>query len=165
MKIAKRVENLGSVLLYCHHAVIIMLGVFGIIGDPSPTVEIVVGGDVATTIWSIMFIVFGLLALGCRIANHRKWLDTTRSEAVAIIFIGAAMAMFGIFIAMSTAITHSSGVWQTALALLAASLFLPGVAAYSLAQTRRERLASSHLEEHTKGTVLRTIVEDMKNTG
>lgn len=148
---ANALEAVGSGLVYAHHTVIAAVGVFGFVEAPSPTVVLVIGGEVAASLWSGMFVIFGLLALGCRFANRigfwpwappgdRRRLDTTRSEAICIVLIGVAMFLFGGIIAWSTAVTHTPGSWQTALVLLAGAVFLPGVAALSLAMTRRARI-------------------------
>lgn len=153
MRVANRIEHLGSALIYAHHSIIVAVGAFGMLEAPSPGVAAVIGGTAAAYVWSTMFLVFGLLALGCRIANRQglRWhgrhyrLDTTRSEAMCIVFIGLGLLMFSGLIAWSTIISpppepRPPGSIQTALALLSSSVFLPGVAALSLAMTRRERL-------------------------
>lgn len=153
MRTADRIEKLGSGLIYGHHVIVVAVGAFGMIETPSPAVASVIGGSAAAYIWSTMFLVFGLLALCCRIANRQglKWkghlyrLDTTRSEALCIVFIGVALLMFSGLITWATILAppldgRAPGSLQTALALLSSSVFLPGVAALSLAMTRRERL-------------------------
>lgn len=162
MRVASRLDRAGSVLVYCHHAIVVAVGAFGIIESPSPAVASIVGGFVASYLWSGMFLVFGLLALGCRIAQRhgirwkgKRWkLDTTRSEALCIALIGAGMFLFSVIITGAAlfgpaqpppplpddGLPGQPGAIQTALAILSSSVFLPGVAAISLAQTRLERL-------------------------
>lgn len=156
MRTADRVERLGSGLIYSHHIIVVAVGAFGMVETPSPAVSSVIGGQAAAYIWSTMFLTFGLLALGCRIANRHgmRWrgriyrLDTTRSEAMCIALIGLGLFMFSGLIVWSTILDpppgpRPPGSIQTALALLSSSVFLPGVAALSLAMTRRERLRGS----------------------
>lgn len=150
MRRAKHLDRAGSRLIYAHHATVFTLGMFGMIEGPSPAVASIIGGAAASTVWSLMFAVFGMLALVCRVGNRVgvKWegrrhrLDTTRSEALCIALIGVGFAMFGGLVAWAAFVSdpRSPGAIQTALALLASSAFLPGVAAISLAKERRERL-------------------------
>lgn len=178
MKTADRIDRLGSALIYGHHGIVVAVGAFGIIEAPSPAVASVIGGQAAAYIWSSMFMVFGLLALGCRFANRQglKWhgrsyrLDTTRSEALCIVFIGLAMLMFSGLITLAvldpTPVPGSQppGTMQTALAMLSSSVFLPGVAALSLAITRRERLrGGAHTQQvlhHVAREVRRSTLEE-----
>lgn len=161
MRVASRLDRAGSVLVYCHHVIVVLVGAFGLIETPSPSVTAIAGGWVAA-LWSAMFLVFGLLALGCRIAQRhgirwkgKRWkLDTTRSEALCIALIGAGMFLFSAMITGAALfgpaqppppgpddnIPGQPGSIQTALAILSSSVFLPGVAAISLAQTRLERI-------------------------
>ena len=170
VRVANRIERLGSVLIYAHHSLIVAVGAFGMIETPSPAVSSVIGGAAAAWVWSTMFLVFGLLALGCRFTNrhgirwkgHEYRLDTTRSEALCIVCIGVALFLFSGLIAWSTIINpppgpRPPGSIQTALALLSSSVFLPGVAALSLAMTRRERLRRTETAQHIMHQVAREV--------
>lgn len=181
-QIATRLDRFGSGLIYAHHGIVVAVGAFGIVESPSPAVASIVGGLFAAYVWSAMFLVFGLLALGCRLANRHglKWhgklykLDTTRSEALCIALIGVAMFLFAGLITGATLfgpqqqvlpaeddrIPGQPGSIQTALALLSSSVFLPGVAAISMAQTRLERIRGGTLQHH----VLHELAQEARRT-
>lgn len=174
-------DRFGSGLIYAHHGIVVAVGAFGIVEAPSPAVTAMVGGLFAAYVWSAMFVVFGMLALGCRIANRHgiRWagklykLDTTRSEALCIALIGLAMFLFAGLITAATLfgpelvpppanddIPGQPGSIQTALALLSSSVFLPGVAAISMAQTRLERIRGGTLQHH----VLTELAQEARRT-
>jgi hypothetical protein len=182
--IANGLDRFGSGLIYAHHSIVVAVGAFGIIEAPSPAVASIVGGLFAAYVWSAMFVVFGVLALGCRVANRHgiRWagklyrLDTTRSEALCIALIGVAMFLFAGLITGATLfgdqleqlppspnddrIPGEPGSIQTALALLSSSVFLPGVAAISMAQTRLERIRGGTLQHH----VLTELAQEARRT-
>lgn len=181
-QLARGLDRFGSGLIYCHHGLVVAVGAFGIIESPSPAVASIVGGLFASYVWSSMFLTFGLLALGCRIANRHgvRWkgkhyrLDTTRSEALCIALIGVAMFLFAGLITGATLfgpqqselppdddrIPGQPGSIQTALALLSSSVFLPGVAAISMAQTRLERIRGGTLRHG----VLHELAQEARRT-
>lgn len=155
-------EHTGSGLLYLHHATVATLGAWGIIEGPSPSVESVLGGALASGVWSLMFLVFGLSALFCRFASKvgvphltgpphgwRPWrwpwrrhpLDFARTEAFSIVLIGGGYALFSVMVVLSALDPPiETGAIQTALALFASSVFLGGCTAIYLALARRERI-------------------------
>ena len=109
------------IAILCHHVIIIVAGLIGFIGDPSPTVTTVLGGEVASYLWSGTFVLFGSMALIARLFRR------ARAEVVAVLSIaGARMLWAGILIgAMMTGISSRGGL-QIAATLAAGSFFMLG---------------------------------------
>lgn len=173
VRVANGVDRLGSTLIYAHHVTITGMGLWGMVEGPSPTVASIIGGEAAATVWSLLFFLFGLCALLARIANRvgvtwhgkRYRLDTTRSEALCIILIGAGYLLFGGMVVWSALdMDNDSGAVQTGLALLASSAFLPGAAALSMAQGRRERIRHQQQAQAQQTDVLSRVAEEFRRT-
>jgi|ERR1043165_7613546 hypothetical protein len=171
VRVANAADRIGSVLIYAHHVTITSMGLWGMVQGPSPSVASIIGGEAAATVWSLLFFLFGLCALAARVANRvgLKWhgkryrLDTTRSEALCIILIGAGYLLFGGMVVWSALhLASDSGAVQTGLALLASSAFLPGAAALSMAQTRRERILRQRQGQGQHHEVLTRVAEEFR---
>lgn len=159
-------ERAGSGLLYVHHALVTGLGVWGMIAEPSPSVAAIIGGGLASRVWSLMFAAFGASALFCRFSTRvgfrwrgkRRQFDATRSEALCLVLIGLAYGLFSAVLVI-TALEPplDLGVIQTALALLASSVFLGACTAIYLATLRRERLRGHAQMQATLTEVARQV--------
>lgn len=104
-----------------HHTCIIIAGIIGFLGDPSPTVVKVLGGEIASYLWSTTFIIFGLQALLARL--FRK----ARAEVVAVMAIAAARLLWcGILVGAVEVGMADKGTLQVAMALAAGSFFMLG---------------------------------------
>lgn len=119
-KIDKRLAFSWSVFLV-HHLAIIAAGVIGFLGDPSPTVVKVLGGEISSYLWSTTFIIFGLQALVARI--FRK----ARAEVVAVLAIAVARLLWcGILVGAVEVGMADKGTLQVAMAIAAGSFFMLG---------------------------------------
>lgn len=157
-------EHAGSALVYASYTAVVGVGVFGMLEEPAPSVVRVMGEQVGSTIWSALFLLFGVAAIILRLANRVGWrwpqlehatpgrrrrlrwpryrLDTSRSEAVCLIVLGVVMLSYAAVVGWWGVLQGTPGAGQTALALVVLALFLPGVALLSLAIIRRELLAA-----------------------
>jgi hypothetical protein len=111
----------GWAMLLVHHVAIIIAGLIGFFGDPSPTIVTILGGEIASYLWSTTFILFGAQALIARV--FRK----ARAEVVAVLAIAAARLLWcGILIGAVEVGIADQGTLQVALALAAGSFFMLG---------------------------------------
>lgn len=116
-----RAYVLGWLVVVLHHICVIVAGIVGLTGAPSPAVIAVVGGSIATYLWSGVFIAFGTFALLARLTRR------VRAEAVAVLSIAAARLLWsGIIFYTVDNDTSPAGSSQVAWLMVAGALFLVG---------------------------------------
>ena len=140
-RIASSLERTGGALVYTHHTLTIVVGVWGLAYTQSPSVDRFLGGVDGSAIWSVIFVCFGAFALLCRVLH--KWLDTTRPEAWCIFVLGVGRIVWGVLIIAAAAAASDDDNIQVGLALSAGGTFMPAVALLALAVSRRQRLAAA----------------------
>lgn len=167
VRLASALELYGNTMLYLAHGAIVALGAYGLIVDPSPSVASVIGYEIAATLWSVTFVVFGMLALFCRVARDGsrvveslriRGLQTDRAESLCVALIGFALFWFAVFIGVAAS-NETGGAVQTALALFSAACFYPGAAALTIAMLRREALRGVRQTGEILDQVRRTLDE------
>lgn len=110
---------LGWSTVALHHIMVILAGAVGVLIDPSPSVTAIVGGTVATWLWSLAFVLFGTTALLARLFNR------ARAEVVAVVTIAAGRVLWaGILIYSVARGLSDPGSLQVAFMLLAGAIFL-----------------------------------------
>jgi hypothetical protein len=175
---AERMEHAGSALVYASYCAVVGIGTYGMVSEPAPSVAAIlsdlvgshrVGAFLGSTVWSALFVAFGVVAIALRIANRagvpwrgeRVRLDTERAEAVCLMVLGIIMLLYAIIIGVWGVFANTPGAGQTAFALLAFGLFLPGVALISLSITRRELLAAHKQSQR----ILTLVHENLRTNG
>lgn len=116
-----RAYRLAWATVLIHHIIVMLAGCVGFIVAPSPTVAKIVGGEIATYLWSGTFIIFGFFGLVSRLM-HRA-----RAEGVSVASIAAARILWAGILLYSIVINYTDiGTLQLVLMLLAGAVFLIG---------------------------------------
>ena len=140
-KVTRRIHISGSALIYGHHALACGLGAYGLVAVQSPTVDRFIGGVDGSFLWSLLFAVFGAIALLARLSKWLGWLDLAKAEVVCVLILAIVGFLWGGLFVAAAFLDHDSDTIQVGLTLARSSFFLSGASLLHLANERQMTLA------------------------
>lgn len=106
-------------LMVCYYLGLIVTGILGIAGHPSPAVSNVLGQDLGTLVWSVGTVIMAALAIAGRLRR------STDTETIALATLAVLTLLHGSMLILGS--EGARGV-QTGVRLLAAPLMMLAVA-------------------------------------
>lgn len=113
--------RLSWAIVLVHHLAVVAAGLVGFLGPPPPSIANITGGEIASYIWSSMFILFGVTGLIARLARK------ARAEVVAVVCVATARTLWAVILFVSVNMgINDPGSMQIAILMLSGAIFLVG---------------------------------------